>query len=364
MAEPGGPPPLAAPFVGNDYRKRVLAAVERRGGPAASDPFELYDLDPAAFARPGRAGAGAGAGAGVGSGVDDGEDAAVAARVAEVWAFWQRQRDHPKYRVLVAELVTTHPQRSAELLDPTRRAAAAARVLAQRERRDAERYALLDAAISRLVARHGAVPGGKLDGLYEVGALAGLDRAEVAARLRRHRIADPEPAGGTPRDTVGPERRRQLRTLLAEFGRLTEPPAPPTLLALLELPPTASDAEIRARAAAWRARARELPPGRLRAVVDELLVHVAELLEPGRAAVAAYLAAVGADVAEHLRPLVRAAVLVEDRLIADDRRHLVGEAVGLGLDRGRAERLVARLVEELGAVAEADGEVDGEPPAR
>ena len=32
------------PFDPNDYRKRVLAAVERRGGPDTSDPFELYDL--------------------------------------------------------------------------------------------------------------------------------------------------------------------------------------------------------------------------------------------------------------------------------------------------------------------------------
>ena len=32
------------PFVGNDYRKRVLAAVEKRGGPNESDSFELYDL--------------------------------------------------------------------------------------------------------------------------------------------------------------------------------------------------------------------------------------------------------------------------------------------------------------------------------
>ena len=32
------------PFDPNGYRKRVLAAVERRGGPDTSDPFELYDL--------------------------------------------------------------------------------------------------------------------------------------------------------------------------------------------------------------------------------------------------------------------------------------------------------------------------------
>nr|MBA3908230.1 Ig-like domain repeat protein [Pseudonocardiales bacterium] len=85
------------PFDPNDYRKRVLAAVESRGGPAASDPFELYDLPVEAKA------------------VAELDDATVAARVAQVWAFWQRQRDHPRYRALVAVLVETHAERSAEL---------------------------------------------------------------------------------------------------------------------------------------------------------------------------------------------------------------------------------------------------------
>jgi hypothetical protein len=320
-----------AEFDGNGYRKRVLAAVERRGGPAASDPFELYDLPP----------------------VDGLADHEVEARVQEVWAFWQRQRDHPKYRVLVGQLVAGHAERSAELLDPGRRRIAAARVRAQREQRDVERYALLDAAISRLVDRHGAVPRDKVDGLHEVGALAGLTRDEVSTRLRRHRMSGPSrvvhPAA------VDPDRRRQLRTLLEEFGRLTGVPAPPTLLALLELPPSAGVEQVSARAAAWRSRARELAPGRLRAVVDELLVHVAELLEPGRAAVETYLTAVAADVADHLRPRVRAAVLVEDRLVAEDHQQLLDEAVERGLDRGRAEALLAAVAAELGAAVETTG---------
>jgi hypothetical protein len=321
-----------APFDPNGYRKRVLSAVERRGGPDASDPFELYDLPPA----------------------DDLDDTAVAARVAEVWAAWQRQRDHPKYRVLVGLLVHQHAERSAELLDAGRRRIAAARVRAQREQRDSARYELLDAAVSRLVQRHRGIPADKVEGLYEVGALSGLDRAEVDARLRRHRVVpatsaeDVQPA----RSAIGPERRRQVRALLDEFGRLTGDPAPPTLLALLGLGPDAVAEQVRAMAGAWRTRARELPPERLRAVVDELLVHVAELVEPGRASVDAYLDAVAADVAEHLRPRVRAAVLVEDRLVAEDRAHLLDEALALGLDPRRAAAVIAALAEELGVTVD------------
>ncbi len=319
------------PFDPNRYRKEVLAAVEKRGGPDASDPFELYDvpLD------------------------DELDDATVTARVEEVWGFWQRQRDHPKYRVLAALLVSSHAERSAELLDGGRRRLAAARVRAQREQRDAGRYELLDAAVSRLVARHGGVPRDKLAGLDEVGALAGLTPHEVATRLRRHRVVD-APAPG-----IAAERRRQIRALLDEFGRLTDVPAPPTLLALLGLAASVSEAQVRASGSAWRARARELPPQRLRTVVDELLVHVGELLEPGRAAVEAYLDAVAEDVADYLRPRVRAAVLVEDRLVAEDREHLFEEALARGLDERRAAAVLAALAAELGTTIE-----DPVPPAR
>lgn len=310
-------------FDPNEYRKRVLAAVEKRGGPETSDPFELYDLPLS----------------------DDLDDAFVAQRIAEVWGAWQRQRDHPKYRVLVALLVEGHDTRSAELLDAGGRRTAAVRVRAQRDQRDSARYELLDAAVSRLVARHGGLPRDKTDGLHEVGALAGLTRDEVTARLRRHRVLDATPG-------IGPERRRQVRALLDELGRLTDTPAPPTLLALLELEPAASDPQVRARAGAWRARARELPPARLRSVLDELLVHVAELLEPGRPAVERYLDAVAADVTERLRPRVRAAVLVEDRLVAEDHAHLVDEAVALGLDDTRARAVLSAIAAELNAPIE------------
>ncbi|MFC4950794.1 hypothetical protein [Pseudonocardia sp. GCM10023141] len=326
------------PFDPNDYRKRVLAAVEKRGGPEGSDAFELYDL-PLDAAADGQL-----------------DDADVAARIDEVWGFWQRQRDHPKYRVLVASLVEGHVERSAELRTAAARQLAAARVRLQREQRDSARYELLDAAVSRLVQRYGAIPRDKVEGLDEIGALAGLDKAEVAARLRRHKVIDlapdavPEPAPREP--GISASRRLQIRSLLDEFGRLTDVPAPPTLLALLGLAPGSSPEQVRAGASAWRSRARELPPDRLRAVVDELLVHVEELLEPGRVAIEVYLDAVAADVTEFLRPRVRAAVLVEDRLVADDHAHLLAEAQDRGLDERRAVAVLVALAAELGTTIE------------
>lgn len=325
------------PFEPNDYRKRVLAAVEARGGPSTSDPFELYDIPL--------------------DGAERLSDAAVAERLAEVWAFWQRQRDHPKYRVLVAALVTAHDATSASLRDRHARTALAARVRAERESRDRGRFELFDGAVSALVARHGGIPRDKLSRLEEVGRDSGLTAAEVAARLRMHRVVDPAPARADPPAESGrgvsEHRRRQVRALLDELGRIWESPPPATLLALLGCDPDAGDAEIATSAAAWRARARELPSARIRTVVDELLVHVADLLESGPDMRAAYLDGVAADVAERLRPRVRAAVLVEDRLTADDHAHLAAEAATLGLDPGRARRVLAGLATELGAPVDA-----------
>ena len=73
------------------------------GGPDLADAFELYNLPLDATSL---------------------SDAEVAARLDEVWGFWQRQRDHPKYRTLVARLVDEHEQRSAPLRSATSRASA------------------------------------------------------------------------------------------------------------------------------------------------------------------------------------------------------------------------------------------------
>ncbi|WP_406231381.1 Ig-like domain repeat protein [Nocardia sp. NBC_01009] len=319
-------------FDPNDYRKRVLAGVERRGGIEHSDPFELYDI-PLAEA-------------------ETLSDAEVAARVAEVWGFWQRQRDHPKYRVLVGLLVDAHSILSGLMLVAGTRRAEAARVRERRAQRDADRYDMLDTAISRLVQRYGGVPAGKVEGLTEIGAMGGLTAAEVATRMRRHRvIADAEPAAPS---VLTDQRRRQIRQLLAEWERLLEGPPTPTLFALLRVDSTNAGRtrEIRLRAEALRARSRELPPGRVRVVLDELLVHVHDVLESGDAAIAEYLRAVAEDVAAELRPKVRAAVLVEDELVGTDFQYLLDEAVALGLDRAGATRLLTGLAAELGASVE------------
>ncbi|MEC3954274.1 Ig-like domain repeat protein [Nocardia sp. CDC153] len=331
-------------FDPNDYRKRVLAAVERRGGVEESDAFELYDIPLEEAARLG--------------------DAEVAARVAEVWAFWQKQRDHPKYRVLVGLLVDAHRELSEPLLQTGSRLIEADRVRQLRSRREAERYEMLDVAIERLVQRHGGIPAAKIPGLEDIGRMGGLSLAEIAAHIRRHRIIDDGPTA-TPPPTVelSPERRQQIRKLLAEYERLLPGDPVPTLLSLLGLDYSAAHrtSEIRLRAEALRARTRELPPGRVRVVLDELLVHVRDILEPGGDIVDAYLLVIVETVTDDLRPKVRAAVLVEDLLVAADFDYLVREAIRAGLDHPTAERVLITLTDELGTVVEGREHLAAQP---
>ncbi|GAC81021.1 hypothetical protein SAMN04488550_4472 [Gordonia malaquae] len=327
--------PALHPFVPNDYRKRVLAAVERRGGPDASDVFELYDIPvESAGALP---------------------DDVVAARIDEVWAFWQKHRDHPKYRVLVGRLVAEHETRSAALRFAAARAAQAGVVAARREVRDAERYRLLDSAIERLQARYGGIPTSKRAGLDDVGAMGGLTPDEVATRLRRYRTVDdgastPQ-SSSTDSSSLTDRRLEQIDELLGEFNRLRDEAPTPTLFGLLLLTLDDADnrAEVQARTESLSQRARELGAGRMRAVIDELLLHVRDVLLGDPATAAAYADAMTGRIAEYLRPRIRAAVLIEDELLAEDRDFLRQEAIDRGAGPVGAERLIGSIAAEFGA---------------
>lgn len=312
------------PFDGNSYRKRILAAVDARGGPEQSDPFEIYDLPV--------------------TDVETLSDAAVAAQIDAVWAFWQKQREHPKYRGVVTAMLAIHRGGIADQMR-TRdgRRWLAAQTVADRSRRDEERYAELDAAIRRLVERFGGIPEDKLDGLRRFALAAGVDEAAFAARVRRHRVVRvqrPAPAASD----LGVY--RQVRADLEELGQLDGTAPAASLYDLLGLPSGADRQRVRERRDALAARNRELRPNRRRALVDDLLAAVTALLvngDPDR-----YLDSVRSDVLTRLRPRVAAAVLVEDELTADDHAHLLREAQAAGLDRDRAVSVLAQLAAELG----------------
>ena len=309
-------------FDGNAYRKRVLAAVDARGGPEQSDPFEIYDLplvEGAALS-----------------------DAAVAAQIDAVWAFWQKQRDHPKYRGVVIAMLAIHADIAPRMRTRDGRQWLAERTVADRFRREEERYAGLDAALRRLVERFGGVPEDKLDGLRRFALAAGLDDAGFNTRLRRHRVI----RAGRPAPASDDGVHRQVRADLEELGQLDGTAPAASLYDLLRLPPGADRQRVRERRDAMAARNRELRPDRRRALVDDLLAAVTVLLVNGDPD--GYLDSVRSDVLTRLRSRVAAAVLVEDELTSDDHAHLLGEAQAAGLDRDRALSVLAQLAAEFG----------------
>ncbi|HST86007.1 MAG TPA: hypothetical protein VLL08_29985 [Kineosporiaceae bacterium] len=318
-------------FDGNDYRKRVLAAIEARGGAQTSDPFEWYDV-PLEQAQ-------------------TLQDAAVAEQVAAVWAFWQKQRDHPKYRGLVTALLAVHHEAAAEIGEHRSRLRLAEETRASRAQRDEERFAELDGAIERLVERFGGIPAAKLDGLRAFARQAGgIDPQSVEQRLARHRVVDDvaEPQRPTS-PTVEPAVYRQVRADLDELGRILGKPPPASLYDLLGLEPGAAREQLSAERDVAAARNRELRPDRRRALVDDLLAAVTTLLLENDPEV--YLDALAEEVTARLRARVAAAVLVEDEFTAADHGHLLSEAQALGLDHQRAVQVLAALARELGVSA-------------
>ncbi|WP_157892436.1 hypothetical protein [Frankia alni] len=320
-------------FDSDDYRRRVLAVVHRRGGAEHSDPFEIYDIPLAE--------------------VDTLDDAAIRARIAEVWAFWQRSRDHPRYRGVIIGLLDLHTELAAALTDRTSRLALRDRVAAARAARDDERFAVLDAAVARLVARFGGIPADRVAGLRAWAATQGIDESAFALRTRRHRIVPATPATGPadrPRpDPIPAEVLRQIRADLDELGRITASDPPRSLFDLLGVPPGASRERIRDLRDEALARNRARRPDRRRALLDDLLAAVGALLVDGDAD--AYLDALAAATSERLRPRVAAAVLVEDALLPAEAADLVAEAEADGLDPHRARAVIRSLAREQGVPA-------------
>ncbi|CAO5148821.1 Fibronectin type-III domain-containing protein [Frankia sp. AiPs1] len=324
-------------FDPDDYRRRVLAEVHRRGGAEHSDPFEIYDIPLAV--------------------VDALDDGQVRLRIAEVWAFWQRSRDHPRYRGVIIGLLDRHTELAAALADHAGRRALRDRVAAARAQRDDERFAALDAAAHRLVARFGGLPGDRIEGLRAWAATEGIEAAAFDARIRRHRVlpvATARPGAKAARSApIPPAVLRQIRSGLDELGRIAAAAPPRSLFDLLGVPPDTPKEQIRARRDAAVARNRARRPDRRRALVDDLLTAVGALLVDGDPQ--AYLDALAAETTARLRPRVAAAVLVEDTLLPAVAAELVAEARADGLDLPRARAVVRTLASEHGVAA-------GSPP--
>lgn len=328
------------PLSGNDYRKRVLAPIEARGGMDATDPFEVYDI-PLESAG-------------------EFTDAQVDAQLEQVWALWQKQRDHPKFRGLVTALLESHEHSREQLATAQGRQQLATRAAAFRQERDGERFAQLDAAVRRLVDRFGGLPRGKVDGLRALAAQSGIGAEDFEARIRRHRLIDDAPVAQPASVVDLSSVYRQVRADLEELGQLDSEAPPASLYTLIDLPAGAAPAQVRAQRDALAARNRERRPDRRRALIDDLLAAVTRLLVDGDPH--AYLESLVSEVIDLLRPRVAAAILIEDTLTIADHELLLAAAQEAGLDQARAVRVLGELAREHGVSAPQPMTQPGPPP--
>ncbi|MGH9180807.1 MAG: hypothetical protein ACRDY5_03710, partial [Acidimicrobiales bacterium] len=307
-------------FDANAYRKRVLAPLTERAAQDLPDPFQLVDLDPT---------------------TDD--DALIRERIGEVLAFWQRERNSPKYKGLVITLLAQKAQMTEALVDAGRRAELRRRVLAERTVADAARFTKLDAMVSSLMEKNRGIPRSKLESLRTVAGRSGVTDEEFRSRIASRPIVEDVVAANAP---LAAPVRRQIRVLLDEFGRLSGGRSHRTLFQFLGLAAGAPVTELAGRRDSLAARNRQRRHDRERTVVDELLAFcTAHLIEgdPG-----AYVAGLAEDVKERLRDDVETAIVVDDRVTAPEFERLVREAVAEGLSPPVARLTLVALAQECG----------------
>lgn len=316
-------------FDPNAYRKRVLAPLTERTGQDLPDPFKLVDLDPA---------------------TDD--EVLIQERIRDVVAFWQRERNSPKYKGLVTILLAQRAEMTAVLTDARRRSDLRAKVLAARSSADAARFTRLDAMVAQLVGRNQGIPRSKLESLRAAANRSGLTDEEFRARIASKPVIDDVVAGAAP---LAAPLRRQIRSLLEEHGRLTGQRAHKTLFEFLGAAPDGV-AALREARDKLAARNRQRRHDRERTVVDELLaLSTTHLIGGDRSA---YVAGLAEDVKDHLRGDVETAVLVDDRLTAAEFERLVREAVAEGLSPQVARTMLISLAQECGGGVDVGTPVD------
>ncbi|MEX5634682.1 zinc ribbon domain-containing protein [Parafrankia sp. FMc2] len=327
---------MSAAFDGSGYRRRVLAPLRARTPVDTTDPFLIADLDPAR----------------------EDTDSDVAARLARVMAFLQRERNSAKYAALATELVRRRAEWEAPLLDGDTRAHLRQLVLDARRSGDAERLAKVDGYLVTLRDRFGGIPESRVAGLRRLAAAAGVTGAEFDARLaREHIIADGEGSGVA---ALAPEVRSQIRQRLEDLRVLRggDQVGTASLWDFLGLPPDAPLDRIRAAWESVAAGNARRPHDREKTLTADLLAMVRSRLVEGDPA--AYTAGLLADVADELRPVVEEHVVLDGELTAVAYEGAVRAALaaGRGLGAEQVKTVILGIARDLGAAVSTGGAVD------
>jgi hypothetical protein len=318
-------------FDGNDYRKRVLASLATKGERTFNDPWTVFDLS-----------------------LDVDDQATIDGQVVAVVAFWQKERQRPKYRGLVEALLDNKDELVAKVSDPARRADLRQAARASRQQVDQQKMAKLEQAIAVLTREFSGVPSSRLARLREIALRAGIDEQAFSERIGREHLID-DGSGST--DSLPSAVRRQISTTLREIARLRgEDGERETLFTFLGLPPTAATPEISARREELARRNRQRVHDREMTLTGDALALVElHLVQNDRAL---YLNGLVEDVKDRLRDEVHNACLISDQLSAAESEGFVRAAIAGGLTAGQARRVLAELAQEVGVPVETGKLVD------
>ncbi|HVU74171.1 MAG TPA: hypothetical protein VHE83_14495 [Mycobacteriales bacterium] len=303
------------PFDPADYRRTVLAPLLASGSVTLHDPYALVALDPQ------------------GPFADD--HGALRARLAEVAGFWQKERSHPRYKGVAAELVRRRGELEDVLLDPQRRRAARVLATAAAGAAETAKTGHIERLVTAVVARHGGVPRSRLEVLARVAKRDGVSAAALDEVLAHHRIV--EDGGGV--EAAPAAVRRQIRAALDELGLRGHRREASSLWAYLGLPTTASETELHERYDARFEENSRRPFDRDKTVHADVLSHVkARLLDPAERA--AMLAAALDDATTRISDRVAELAIVEGELWPPDVEVLISEVIdadpSLTVDQARA----------------------------
>ncbi|EFC79327.1 hypothetical protein [Parafrankia sp. EUN1f] len=327
---------MSAAFDGSGYRRRVLAALRARTPVDTADPFLIADLDPRR----------------------EHTDSEVAAQLARVVAFLQRERNSAKYAALATELVRRRGEWEAPLLDGDLRIRLQARVLDARRSGDVERLAKLDGYLVTLRDRFGGIPASRIAGLRRLATAAGVSDPEFDARLAREKVL---PDGDRGRVApLAPEVRSQIRQRLEDLRVLRggDLVGTASLWDFLGVAPDAGPERIRAAWESVAAGNARRPHDREKTLTADLLAMVrSRLIESDPAP---YTAGLSADVADELRPAVEEHVVLDGELTAVAYEGLVRAALaaGRGLGTEQVKSVIIGIARDLGAAVSTGGAVD------
>lgn len=312
----------AGAFDATSYRQRVMSVLRTAQRLDLSDPFFIVDLP-----------------------VDTDDDELIRARIVTLVGLWNKERS-PNYKALAAELASHRADLEAVLLNPARRAAAAAEVRQQRAAAEADRYEALDSLAGKLVERYQGLPSSRLAGLAKLAASRGIDADAFAAWAARYPVI----RDGTDAEPLTPSLRAQIRAELDEFGRLTgDPERSATLWSFLGLAPAAAQPDVAARLTEL-ARQNELRQhDHQMTVTANLLTYARQYLASGEQA--RYAASLAQEAKDRLHDWIAEKVIVDGELSAADYEGAVLKVLrlGFGLTTEQARSAVRQVATGLGA---------------